>query len=59
MNNAPTHPSAAIAEVLPDRDLELPGAEQRRDKAGNLNQAMIQDLRVGKPRLVPTGVAHA
>jgi type I restriction enzyme S subunit len=49
----------AIAAVLSDMDAELAALEQRRDKTGDLKQAMMQELLTGKTRLAPAGGAHA
>jgi type I restriction enzyme S subunit len=42
----------AIAAVLSDMDAELAALEARRDKTGNLKQAMMQELLTGRVRLV-------
>jgi type I restriction enzyme S subunit len=42
----------AIAEVLTDMDVELMALERRRDKTGDLKQAMMQELLTGKTRLL-------
>jgi type I restriction enzyme S subunit len=49
----------AIAAVLSDVDAELFALEACRDKTRNLKQAMMQELLIGKTRLVPAGTAHA
>jgi type I restriction enzyme, S subunit len=50
---------SAIAAVLSDIDGELSALVARRDKTGNLKQAMMQELLTGKTRLVPAGATHA
>ncbi len=42
----------AIAEVLTDMDAELAALELRREKTRALKQAMMQELLIGKVRLV-------
>jgi len=37
----------------------LAALEVRRDKTGDLKQAMMQELLTGKTRLVPAGTPHA
>ena len=49
----------AIADVLSDMDAELAALEARRDKTRDLKQAMMQELLIGKTRLVAVGGAHA
>jgi type I restriction enzyme, S subunit len=42
----------AIAEVLSDMDVELAALEQRREKTRALKQAMMQELLIGRTRLI-------
>ncbi|MOA70721.1 hypothetical protein D3C78_1998210 [compost metagenome] len=42
----------AIATILADMDTELAGLEERRDKARQLKQGMMQELLTGRIRLV-------
>ena len=49
----------AIATVLTDMDSEIAALERRRDKTRDLKQAVMQELLIGKTRLVPTGGTHA
>jgi len=42
----------AIASVLSDMDAEIEALERRRDKAGQIKQAMMQQLLTGRVRLV-------
>jgi type I restriction enzyme, S subunit len=42
----------AIADVLTDMDVELAALEQRREKARDLKQAMMQELLTGNTRLL-------
>lgn len=42
----------AIATVLSDMDAEIEALEQRRAKARDLKQAMMQELLTGRTRLV-------
>jgi type I restriction enzyme, S subunit len=42
----------AIAEVLTDMGAELSALEQRREKTRDLKQAMMQELLIGKTRLI-------
>ena len=49
---------AAIASMLSDMDAELAALETRRNKTGDLKQAMMQELLTGKTRLVQGEVAH-
>jgi type I restriction enzyme, S subunit len=42
----------AIAEVLTEMDSELAALEARRDKTGDLKQAMMQELLTGRTRLI-------
>jgi type I restriction enzyme, S subunit len=48
----PLPEQAAIADVLTDMDAELWALEQRREKTRDLKQAMMQELLMGKTRLV-------
>ena len=48
----PEDEQAAIATVLSDMDLELAALEQRRDKTRALKQGMMQELLIGRTRLV-------
>jgi type I restriction enzyme S subunit len=48
-----------IAAVLSDMDAELAALAARRNKTGDLKQAIMQELLTGKTRLVPAGAAHA
>lgn len=50
---------SAIADVISDMDAELHALEARRDKAGLLKQAMMQQLLTGRTRLVDTKGARA
>ena len=49
----------ALAAVLSDMDAEIAALEARRDKTGDIKQAMMQELLTGKTRLVQREVAHA
>ena len=49
----------AITEALSDMDAEIEALEQRRAKTANLKQAMMQELLIGKTRLVTPGGSHA
>jgi type I restriction enzyme, S subunit len=49
----------AIAAVLTDMDAELVALEQRREKTRALKQAMMQELLIGKTRLVSPELSHA
>lgn len=49
----------AIAAVLSDIDAELAALEARRQKTQDLKQAMMQELLIGKTRLVRPETAHA
>jgi type I restriction enzyme, S subunit len=49
----PSHPEqTAIAAILSDMDAELSALEARRDKARAFKQAMMQELLIGRTRLV-------
>ena len=48
----PLREQSAIAEVLSDMDAELVALEQRCDKTRALKQGMMQELLIGKTRLV-------
>ena len=48
----------AIAAVLSDMDAELAALEARLDKTRDLKQAMMQELLIGKTRLIQPEVAH-
>ena len=48
-----------IVSVLSDIDAEITALESRRDKTGDLKQAMMQGLLTGKTRLVQPETAHA
>ena len=50
---------AAIATVLSDIDAEIAALNARRDKTRSLKQAMMQELLIGKTRLLEPEVAHA
>lgn len=50
---------SAIADVISEMDAELRALEFRRDKAGLLKQAMMQQLLTGRTRLVDTQGATA
>jgi type I restriction enzyme S subunit len=52
LNLPPLPEQTAIAEVLTEMDAELAALEQRREKTGDLKQAMMQELLTGKTRLV-------
>jgi type I restriction enzyme S subunit len=43
---------AAIAAVLTDMDAEITALERRRDKTGAIKQGMMQELLIGKTRLI-------
>jgi len=47
-----TAEQTAIATVLSDMDAELSALEARRDKTRDLKQAMLQELLIGRTRLV-------
>ena len=48
----PISEQASLAAVLSDMDSELAALEQRRDKARDLKQGMMQELLTGKTRLI-------
>jgi type I restriction enzyme S subunit len=52
MNKATTHPAAAVTDVLTEMDAELAVLKQRREKTRARKQAMLQELRTGRTRLV-------
>ena len=55
----PTAPEQfAIAEVLSDMDAEIAALERRREKTRALKQAMMQELLIGKTRLLAPEAAH-
>jgi type I restriction enzyme, S subunit len=55
----PLPEQTAVAAVLSDMDAELSALEARRDKTRDLKHAMMQELLIGKTRLVRAGGAHA
>ena len=49
----------AVISILSDMDAEISALEQRRNKAKDIKQAMMQDLLTGKTRLVTPGGFNA
>ena len=49
----------AVIAVFADMDAEIAALEARRDKTQALKEGMMQELLIGKTRLVKPGVAHA
>lgn len=59
VNLPPNEEQAAIATVLSDMGSEIEALERRRDKARQIKQGMMQQLLIGRIRLVESGFRKA